>query len=210
MEELRSCISTAIHFLSLAKSEPWDAFHIRQQDEEGLVMEATGWRLNIPLEEMKGSLIGISFLLDSGGYFWCILLHALQHCCDTEWQPIRGSDGLRVVNRSQNGKLWLCELEYGDVHSTIPFTLLKKTSPGRLMISQAESTGGNVDQSTVQIFLTLLKNASIGNSKYFWRWILAICILGLQCMLWIIVTVHTQTGGVICYRYQAEEFEQLD
>jgi hypothetical protein len=158
---------------------------------------------------MKGSLVGISFLLDRGGYFWCILFHALQHYSDAEWQPIRGSDGLRVVNRSQNGELWLCELEYGNVHSTIPLTLLKKTSPGRLMISQAESTGGKVGQNTVQIFLTLLKNALAGNLKYFWRWMLTICILGLKCILWIIVTLHTQTE-VICYCYQAEEFEQLD
>ena len=31
-------------------------------------MEATGWRLNIPLDEMKSSFLGISFLLHRGGY----------------------------------------------------------------------------------------------------------------------------------------------
>ena len=172
-------------------------------------MEATGWRLNIPLEEMKSSSFGISFLLDRGGYFWCILLHTLQHCRDAGWQPLRGGNGLRVINRSQEGSLCFCNLKYGDEYCTIPFTLLETTSPGRLMISQAESTGIDIDQSKMLICFTLLKNASVGNLKNFWRWMLAICILWLKCILWIIVTLHTQTK-VICYCYQAEEFGLLD
>lgn len=172
-------------------------------------MEATGWRLNIALEEMKSSFLGILFLLHHGGYFWWILLHSLRHCRDEDWQPRRGSKGLRVINRSQKGILRFCQLKYGDEYSMIPFTLLETTTPGRLMISQAESAGIDVDQNTLLFLFTFLKSASIGNLKYFWRWMLTICILGLQCVLWILVTVHTQTEGTCCY-YQAEELEQLD
>lgn len=77
------------------------------------------------------------------------------------------------------------------------------------MISQAESTGIDVDQSAVLISLTLLQNASIGNLKYFLRWMLTICILGLKGILWIMVTLRTQ-AEVICSCYRAEEFEGLD
>lgn len=118
------------------------------------------------MEEMKSSFLGISFLLNRGGYFWCIALHTLRHCRDENWQPISGSNGLRVVDRSQKGGLWFCELKHGDEHGKIPFTLLETTAPGRLMISQAEISSSDVDRSVV---LSLLQNASIGNLKYSWR-----------------------------------------
>lgn len=172
-------------------------------------MGATGWKLNIPLEEMKSSFLGILFLLHHGGYFWCILLHAFQHFCDTDWQPRRGSKGFRVVNRSQTGKLCFCDFEYGKEHGKLPYTLLETTLPGRLMICQADSAPIDVDQNTVLLFFILLKSALIGNLKYCWRWVLTICILGLKCTLWIILTLHTQTE-VMCYCCHSEEFEQLD
>lgn len=124
--------------------------------EENIVMEGRGWRLSIPLEEMKSSFLGISFLLNRGGYFWCILLHTLQYCRDENWQPISGSNGLRVIDRSQKGGLCFCELKHGNERGTIPFTLLETTAPDRLMISKAVFTGTNVDQS---VLLSLLQNA---------------------------------------------------
>jgi hypothetical protein len=97
-------------------------------------------------------------------------------------------------------------LKHGDERGKIPFTLLETTAPGRLMIAQAEFIGSDVDQRVV---LSLLQNALIGNVKYFWRGMLTICILGLKSLLWIFLTVYTQTE-LICYCYHVEEFEQLD
>ena len=75
---------------------------------------ATGWKLEISLDEMKSSISGCAFLLDHGGYFWCIIRHTLQHWRNPEWRPLSGADGLRVGSKTQKGILRLCPVFYGD------------------------------------------------------------------------------------------------
>ncbi|KAF2993848.1 hypothetical protein E8E15_000025, partial [Penicillium rubens] len=58
MEKL---LSAAIAYLMILKSEPWNILHVRQrddQDDQLLEIGATGWKLEISLNEMKSSISG--------------------------------------------------------------------------------------------------------------------------------------------------------
>lgn len=139
---------------------------------------AIGWKLDIPLDEMKSSIFGCAFLLDHGGYLWFIILHALRHCRDSEWKPFSGSNGLRMAGKIRKGMLFFCPVLHENHCSSIPFTLLNTTSPGRLMIWQSEHPESRYTrQLQMTVLLKLVKMACIRSGKYLWRGLLELAIL---------------------------------
>lgn len=78
-------------------------------------------------------------LLDHGGYFWCTLCHALRNWRNPEWKPLSGTDGLRVGGKVQKALLHKCRVFYGDDFVLVAYSRLEKTTPGQIMIWQAEN-----------------------------------------------------------------------
>lgn len=153
-----------------------------------MVIGATGSKLRLSLDEIKSSILGCAFLLDHGGYFWCIICHTLQHWRDPEWKPLSGVDGFRVGSKAQNGLLLLCPVLFGNKSALVPFTVLEMTTPGQTMIWQAEHPDS---QYTLQVKFQLLrqicKAGLIGNWKYFWRMIISFAICGSRVLLVVVV-----------------------
>ncbi|EKV13721.1 hypothetical protein PDIG_36320 [Penicillium digitatum PHI26] len=207
---MESCLSAAISYLMVLKLEPWDTLHIRQEDEQTVRIGAIGWKLDIPLHEMKGSIFGCAFLLDHGGYFWCTICHALQHWRNPEWKPLSGTDGLRVARKTQRGILYLCPVLYSNTSALVPFSMLEMTTPGRIMIWQAEHPDSQyTPKLKAELLLQLLKAALIGNGKYFWRLLLGFAIFGQRFLL--VVTAMTQSMvHTVWQRTTANSFEALE
>ncbi|KAJ6126238.1 hypothetical protein N7471_010731 [Penicillium samsonianum] len=136
MEKL---LSAAITYLMVLKLEPWDMLHFREQHGKAVTIGATGWKLEISLDELKSSIFGCAILLDHGGHFWSIICHTLQNWRNPEWKPLSGTDGLRVGSKTQKGLLHLCPVLYRNTFSLIPFCMLEMTTPGQIMIWQAEN-----------------------------------------------------------------------
>lgn len=102
-------------------------------------MGATEANIEIALYGMKSSIFGCAFLLDHGGYFWCTLCHALRNWRNPEWKPLSGTDGLRVGGKVQKALLHKCRVFYGDDFVLVAYSRLEKTTPGQIMIWQAEN-----------------------------------------------------------------------
>ncbi|CAG8043033.1 unnamed protein product [Penicillium nalgiovense] len=167
--------------------EPWNILHVRQredQDDQILAIGATGWRLEISLDEMKSSISG-----------------------NPVWRPLSGADGLRVGSKTQKGILRLCPVFYGDTSALVPFSMLEMTTPGRIMIWLAEN---QVIQYTLQLkaklLLQIIKAGLIGNLKFFRRLILDIAICGQRIMLFVIV-IATRLVNTMWERTFANSFE---
>ncbi|CAG8092663.1 unnamed protein product [Penicillium nalgiovense] len=206
-------LSAAITYLMVLKSEPWDILHIRQRDGrdvQTVAIGATGWKLEISLDEMKSSIFGCTFLLDHGGHFWSLICHTLQNWRNPEWKPLSGTDGLRVGSKTQKGLLYLCPVFYGNTSSLVPFSMLEMTTPGQIMIWQAENP---VTQYTLRLkpklLLQIMKAALIGNWKFLRRLILDIAICGQRIMLFVIV-IATRLVNTMWERSFANSFEPLE
>ena len=175
-----------------------------------MVLEAAGWKLELSLDIMQDSIFGYAFLLDHGGYFWKMLLHALKNCGNPEWQPYSGSDGVRVANKTQRGMLFFCPVWYGKHCTRIPSTVLTPTLPGQLMIWQSEHPDDHFTRRLkITLFLRLTKMACIGNGKYLWRGLLGLVILVLRCVLVVTMAADRLTRVLWC-RNHAGSFEQLE
>ncbi|KAJ6091094.1 hypothetical protein N7499_003245 [Penicillium canescens] len=204
------CLSAAITYLMVLKLEPWDMLHIREQDEKAVTIGATGWKLELLLDEMKSSIFGCAFLLDHGGYFWCMVYHTLRHWRNSEWKPLSGIEGLRVGSKTQKGRLPICPVIYGNTSALVPFTVLEMTTPGRIMIWQAEHPDSQYTlRVKVQLLRQICKAALIGNWKYFRRLILSFAICGSRLLL--IVIVMTQgLVNTVWERISGNSFEPLE
>ncbi|CAG8897859.1 unnamed protein product [Penicillium nalgiovense] len=196
MEKL---LSAAIAYLMILKSEPWNILHVRQrddQDDQLLEIGATGWKLEISLNEMKSSISGCAFLLDHGDIF--------------EWRPLSGADGLRVGSKTQKGILHLCPVFYGNTSALVPFSMLEMTTPGRIMIWLAEN---QVTQYTLQLkaklLLQIIKAGLIGNWKFFRRLILDFAICGQRVML-IVIVITMRLVNIMWEQSSANSFEPLE
>lgn len=159
---------------------------------------------------MKSSIFGCAFLLDHGGYFWCIICHTLQHLRNPEWKPLSGTEGLRVGSKTRKGLLHLCPVIYGNTSALVPFTVLERTTPGRIMIWQAEHPDS---QYTLQLKAELLRQISkaalIGNWKSFRRLILGFAIRGSRLLL-VVVVVAKGLVNAIWERMTRNSFEPLE
>ncbi|CAG8180307.1 unnamed protein product [Penicillium nalgiovense] len=210
MEKL---LSAAIAYLMILKSEPWNILHVRQrddQDDQLLEIGATGWKLEISLNEMKSSISGCAFLLDHGGYFWCIIRHTLQHWRNPEWRPLSGAHGLRVGSKTQKGILHLCPVFYGNTSALVPFSMLEMTTPGRIMIWLAEN---QVTRYTLQLkaklLLPIIKAGLIGNWKFFRRLVLDFAVCGQRVML-IVIVITMRLVNIMWEQSFANSFEPLE
>ncbi|KAJ5751383.1 uncharacterized protein N7511_008348 [Penicillium nucicola] len=203
-------LSATITYLMVLKLEPWDHFHIREQDETGVMIEAAGSKLRLSLDEMKSSMFGCAFLLDRGGYFWCIVCHALRHWRDPEWKPLSGTDGLRVGSRTQRGLLYLCPVLSGNTSTSVPFSVLKMTTPGRVMTWQAEHPDSEYTlQVKAELLCQLCKAAWLGNWKRCRRLILSFTI-GCSRLLLIVVVMTKGLANAIWERLSRDSFEPLE
>lgn len=187
--------------------------HVRQRDDQGdqiLAIGATGWKLEISLDEMKSSISGCAFLLDHGGYFWCIIRHTLQHWRNPEWRPLSGADGLRVGSKTQKGILHICPVFYGDSSALIPFSMLEMTTPGQIMIWLAENQATQYSlQLKAKLLLQIIKAGLIGNWKFFRRLVLDFAICGQRVML-IVVVITLRLVNTMWERSFANSFEPLE
>ncbi|CAG7936759.1 unnamed protein product [Penicillium nalgiovense] len=206
-------LSAAIAHLRVLKLEPWDLLHVRQRDDrddQEATIGARGWNLEISLDEMKSSIFGCAFILDHGGRFWSMIFHTLQNWRNPEWKPLSGTDGLRVGSKTQKGLVLLCPVFYGNTHSLVPFSMLEMTTPGQIMIWQAENP---VTQYTLQLkaklLLQIIKAALIGNWKIFRRLALDFAICGQQVML-IVIVIAMRLVNTMWERSFANSFEPLE
>ncbi|KAJ5330565.1 hypothetical protein N7476_000348 [Penicillium atrosanguineum] len=210
MESFQARIAAAIDYLTLLASEPWTALHVRQQDEHRVTLEAAGWKLDLSLDTMKSSIFGYAYLLDRGGYFWKMLLHALRHRGNPGWNPFSGSDGVRVGSSTKKGILYFCPVVCGEDCTSIPFTVLNSTLPGQLMIWQSENPDSHFTRRLkIALFLRLVTMACIGNGKYLWRGLLGLAILVLRCVLVVTMAADRLTRVLWC-RSHAGSFQQLE
>lgn len=173
-------------------------------------MEASSYRLDISLTDMKKSVFGCAFLLYCGGFFWEMIIDAMQSWRDWDWKPLSGSEGLQSGAKQKKGIALFCPVVFDQSSETVSFFFLKKTIPGRLMIWQAKHPDGQYTfQIKFVIGLRLLAAAIYSAAKGLFWLTISTLVLILRTTL-LIYTLRYNFMERHFYLNESEKFESLD
>ncbi|RAL06584.1 uncharacterized protein BO97DRAFT_449054 [Aspergillus homomorphus CBS 101889] len=188
MIHLLSAGITLIHTLTI---EPWNALQIRRVESPFVVIEASTYSFAIPIQALRKSVFGWAFLLYHGGFFLDVLSFVIQHRNDQDFQPLFGGDGLRAAARHQRGCAFFCPIAVNDGFKVVPYSLLERTIPGRLLIWQADHPMLDVTFRT-RLFVAgkLFKAAAFGVSRTILHKSVSFLCLFLHGALWVCIQMR--------------------
>lgn len=173
-------------------------------------MEASSYRLDVPMTDMKKSVFGFAFLLYHGGFFWEIIILAMRSWRDSDWKPLSGSEGLRPCAKQRKGITFSCPVVFGQSSETVPFFFLEKTIPGRLMIWQAEHPDSQYTfRVKFVIGLRLLAAATYGAAKGLFRLVISTLISILRTTLLVYIPAYDLVEKSLCW-HKSDRFKPLD
>lgn len=157
---------------------------------------------------MEKSVFGCAFLLYHGGFLWHLVILAMQSRRDSSWKPLSGSEGLRPGGEQKKGVGFWCPIVFDIGSETVPFSVLEKTIPGRLMIWQAEHPDSRYTfREKCSIGLRLLASATYGAINGLSRFHISALVSILRTILLVYTLGDNFVEKLFCNK--SERFEHL-